>query len=105
LFPFVLSPEVAALSMSGSTLLVAINALMLKRTKLDGIRQADKTAPPVQPSMATRAKLKETVVIRQSLNYFTFLAITRCSAAIARYSRAMLLNFASSSWQRRTSCC
>ena len=34
LYPFVLSPEVAALSMSGSTLVVAVNALMLKRTKL-----------------------------------------------------------------------
>jgi Cu2+-exporting ATPase len=42
LYPFVLSPEVAALSMSGSTLLVAINALMLKRTKLEGIRQTGK---------------------------------------------------------------
>lgn len=40
LFPFVLSPEVAALSMSGSTLIVAINALMLKRTKLAGIKSA-----------------------------------------------------------------
>ena len=46
LFPFVLSPEVAALSMSGSTLLVAINALLLKRTKLDGIRQNNQTAAP-----------------------------------------------------------
>ena len=45
-FPFVLSPEVAALSMSGSTLVVAINALMLKRTKLAGIRQTGKTATP-----------------------------------------------------------
>ena len=35
-YPFVLSPEVAALSMSGSTLVVAINALMLKRIKLEG---------------------------------------------------------------------
>ena len=33
LYPFVLSPEGAALSMSGSTLVVAINALMLKRTR------------------------------------------------------------------------
>ena len=41
-FPFVLSPEVAAMSMSGSTLIVAINALMLKRTKLEGIRQPGK---------------------------------------------------------------
>ncbi|MES2255568.1 MAG: heavy metal translocating P-type ATPase [Pseudomonadota bacterium] len=39
LFPFVLSPEVAALSMSGSTLIVAMNALLLKRTKLEGIRR------------------------------------------------------------------
>ena len=37
LYPFVLSPEVAAISMSGSTLIVAINALMLKRVKLAGI--------------------------------------------------------------------
>ena len=46
LYPFVLSPEVAAMSMSGSTLIVAINALMLKRTKLAGIRQPAKAAPP-----------------------------------------------------------
>ena len=38
LYPFTLSPEVAALSMSGSSAIVAINALLLKRTKLDGIR-------------------------------------------------------------------
>ena len=53
-FPFVLSPEVAALSMSGSTLVVAINALMLKRTKLAGIRQPGKTgAPATLESVAT----------------------------------------------------
>lgn len=44
LYPFVLSPEVAALSMSGSTLIVAINALMLKRTKLAGIGRPVETA-------------------------------------------------------------
>ena len=44
LYPFVLSPEVAAMSMSGSTLIVAINALMLKRTRLAGIRQPGKAA-------------------------------------------------------------
>ncbi len=38
-YPFTLSPEIAALAMSGSSALVAINALMLKRTKLAGIRQ------------------------------------------------------------------
>ncbi|MHB1531806.1 heavy metal translocating P-type ATPase [Acidithiobacillus sp.] len=37
--PFTLSPEIAALAMSGSSALVAINALMLKRTRLAGIRQ------------------------------------------------------------------
>ena len=45
-YPFVLSPEVAAMSMSGSTLVVAINALMLKRTRLAGIRQPGKAAAP-----------------------------------------------------------
>ncbi|MFZ5708476.1 MAG: heavy metal translocating P-type ATPase, partial [Pseudomonadota bacterium] len=34
-YPFVLSPEVAALSMSGSSAIVAINALLLKRTRLN----------------------------------------------------------------------
>ena len=52
LYPFLLSPEVAALSMSGSTLVVAINALMLKRTRLAGIRQPGKTAVPETPEMA-----------------------------------------------------
>ena len=46
LYPFVLSPEIAALSMSGSTLVVAINALMLKRIKLAGIRPPDTNAVP-----------------------------------------------------------
>ena len=58
LYPFVLSPEVAALSMSGSTLIVAINALMLKRTKLDGIRQTGKPANPGQPKAGTPAKVE-----------------------------------------------
>ena len=39
-YPFVLSPEIAALSMSGSSAVVAINALLLKRTKLAGIKSA-----------------------------------------------------------------
>ena len=38
-YPFTLSPEVAALSMSGSSAIVAINALMLKRTKIAAIRK------------------------------------------------------------------
>jgi Cu2+-exporting ATPase len=36
LYPFTLSPEIAALAMSGSSALVAVNALLLKRTRLDG---------------------------------------------------------------------
>ncbi len=36
-YPFTLSPEIAALAMSGSSGLVAVNALMLKRTKLAGM--------------------------------------------------------------------
>jgi Cu2+-exporting ATPase len=56
LYPFVLSPEVAALSMSGSTLIVAINALLLKRTKLEGIRQPGKTAAPGAPDAPGKPK-------------------------------------------------
>jgi Cu2+-exporting ATPase len=36
-YPLLLSPEIAALAMSGSSALVAINALLLKRTRLAGI--------------------------------------------------------------------
>ncbi|TJW50827.1 MAG: copper-translocating P-type ATPase [Mesorhizobium sp.] len=39
-YPFLLSPEIAALAMSGSSALVAVNALLLKRTRLEGIRPA-----------------------------------------------------------------
>lgn len=53
LFPFVLSPEVAALSMSGSTLIVAINALMLKRTKLAGIKSARLPGAPTADAQAS----------------------------------------------------
>ena len=38
-FGLLLRPEIAALSMSGSSLLVALNALMLRWTKLPGIRR------------------------------------------------------------------
>ncbi|MES2280141.1 MAG: heavy metal translocating P-type ATPase [Pseudomonadota bacterium] len=52
-YPFVLSPEVAALSMSGSTLVVAINALLLKRTKLAGINKAPHAGTPDPKTKAT----------------------------------------------------
>ena len=48
-YPFTLSPEVAALSMSGSSAIVAINALMLKRTRLTGISRSKPGQDP-QPS-------------------------------------------------------
>jgi P-type Cu2+ transporter len=39
LYPVLLGPSIATLAMSGSSAPVAINALMLKRTKLTGIRR------------------------------------------------------------------
>jgi len=47
LFPSIgllLRPEIAALSMAGSSLLVALNALLLKRTRLAGIRRTQPSA-------------------------------------------------------------
>ena len=45
LYPVLLSPEIAALAMSGSSALVAINALMLKRTRLGGVGRERSIAP------------------------------------------------------------
>ena len=36
-YPLIISPAVAALAMSGSSALVAVNALLLKRTRLEGL--------------------------------------------------------------------
>lgn len=54
-YPFLLNPEIAALSMSGSSALVAINALLLKRTHLDGIggTKAVESEAALRASMAT----------------------------------------------------
>jgi len=49
LYPILISPEIAAFAMSGSTLIVAINALMLKRTKLAGVTPHS-THQPTLPS-------------------------------------------------------
>ena len=38
LYPFTISPELAAIAMSGSSLLVAVNALLLKRTRIAGLK-------------------------------------------------------------------
>ena len=57
LYPFLLSPTIAAIAMSGSSALVAVNALMLKRTKLTGIHSKNETvsikAPAIKPATAT----------------------------------------------------
>jgi Cu2+-exporting ATPase len=55
LYPFLLSPEIAALAMSGSSALVAINALMLKRTRLAGIARYGgvETSSPALAAAAT----------------------------------------------------
>lgn len=45
-YPFTLSPELAALSMSCSSAIVAINALLLKRTRPAGIKPAKHRGAP-----------------------------------------------------------
>jgi Cu2+-exporting ATPase len=52
LYPILLSPEIAALAMSGSSAIVAINALMLKRTRLAGIARHRPTDPATEPVAA-----------------------------------------------------
>jgi Cu2+-exporting ATPase len=51
-YPFLLSPEIAALAMSGSSALVAINALLLKRTRLEGIGPARRATLPADTAPA-----------------------------------------------------
>ena len=50
LYPFLLGPSIAALAMSGSSALVAINALLLKRTKLTGISRRSAAETSDAPS-------------------------------------------------------
>jgi len=46
LFGLLLRPEIAAISMAGSSLLVALNALLLKRTRLPGLQRRDERVEP-----------------------------------------------------------
>jgi len=55
LYPLLLGPSIAAVTMSGSSAVVAINALMLKRTKLTGIRRQRVPAPPLALTPAVAA--------------------------------------------------
>ena len=48
-FGLILRPEIAAISMAGSSFLVAVNALLLKRTKLEGIRRYGAVASSTTP--------------------------------------------------------
>lgn len=52
LYHFMLSPEIAALSTSGTSALEAINALKLRRTKLAGHKSAK---PKTEPAAAVAA--------------------------------------------------
>jgi P-type Cu2+ transporter len=54
-FGLVLRPEIAALSMSGSSLIVAVNALMLKRLKLPTPESAAPSAAPAPEPTPTPA--------------------------------------------------
>ncbi|GAB4430387.1 MAG: heavy metal translocating P-type ATPase [Chloroflexi bacterium OHK40] len=53
LFGLLLRPEIAALSMAGSSLLVAVNALLLKRTRLPGLRTTQPEIATEQTPVAT----------------------------------------------------
>ena len=55
-FGLVLRPEIAALSMSGSSFLVAVNALLLKRLRLADPSQSDAEAPRVQHRPASAGR-------------------------------------------------
>jgi P-type Cu2+ transporter len=48
-FGLVLRPEIAALSMSGSSLIVAVNALTLRRLRLPDAQQPQGPTPPARP--------------------------------------------------------
>ncbi len=54
-FGLVLRPEIAALSMSGSSLIVAVNALMLKRLQLPSPPEAQPVSHPTPEPIPTRS--------------------------------------------------
>jgi Cu2+-exporting ATPase len=68
LYPFLLGPAVAALAMSGSTAVVAANALLLKWTKLTGIRKpsAGKPAAAADTTTPTKASAIPTDKLRSA---------------------------------------
>jgi P-type Cu2+ transporter len=54
-FGLLLRPEIAALSMAGSSLIVAVNALLLKRTRLPGLRTTQPGSATERASVAMPA--------------------------------------------------
>jgi Cu2+-exporting ATPase len=59
-FGLVLRPEIAALSMSGSSVIVAVNALLLRRLRLPGSERGtgaikDRSSPQPTPASAAPA--------------------------------------------------
>jgi Cu2+-exporting ATPase len=55
-YPMLLSPEIAALAMSGSSALVAVNALLLKRVRLEGIGRTTAPAPATVEKATARVR-------------------------------------------------
>ena len=53
-FGLVLRPEIAALSMSGSSFLVAVNALLLKRLRLPATSETSGTRATAEPEPVSR---------------------------------------------------
>ena len=68
LYPFLLSPTIAAIAMSGSSALVAVNALMLKRTKLTGIRQPGSVKAPARAKVHV-ISAKDKLVARTAVSH------------------------------------
>ncbi len=62
----ILRPEIAAIAMSGSSLLVAVNALSLKRARIGGLR-GDRVEPPPRPvrPMGESRRMPQAVAERQ----------------------------------------
>ena len=54
-YPLVVSPAVAAIAMSGSSALVAVNALLLKRTRLDRVKQTSQPEALAEGILAAEA--------------------------------------------------
>ena len=52
-----LSPEIAAISMSGSSVIVAVNALLLKRLRLPASVESSRNTTAVAPAPASKASL------------------------------------------------